>query len=108
MYDAVPELPLPDIRILERHALPIPTLESRLASFSELLGKYGIRLDWQPAGPSRRAPLRGVPGIGGHIEIRPSEIEILVQISRMITMMGLDPTRLESTIRRHLGDALRP
>lgn len=102
---------MPDIRVVETHQLPVEQVQTRLGGFSDLLNKYGVKLDWQPPGAQssqRRAQLKGVPGVGGHIEIRPTEVEVFVTLSRLVTMMGLDPQRLEGTIRRRLGEALRP
>lgn len=94
---------MPDIRVVQPHSLPIDQVKSRLGGFSENLAKYGVRLDWQ----DKRAQVRGVPGVGGHVEIRPNELEVYVTVSRMITMMGLDPKKLEGSIRRRLDEALR-
>jgi hypothetical protein len=94
---------VPDIRVVQPHSLPVDQVKSRLGGFSDRLAKYGVRLDWQ----DKRAQLRGVPGVGGHVEIRPNELEVFVSLSRMVTMMGLDPKKLEGTIRRRLDEALR-
>jgi hypothetical protein len=94
---------LPDIRVVESHELPVDDVANRLGGFGDLLGKYGVHLDWR----GHRAQVKGVPGVGGHVEIRPAEVEVLVTVSRMVVMLGLDPARLERTIRNRLGEALR-
>jgi hypothetical protein len=48
-----------------------------------------------------------VPGVGGDVDVPADAVEVRVKISRLITAMGLDPKRLEATIRRKLGEALR-
>lgn len=97
------EVRLPEIRVVEPHQLTVPEARQRLGGFEELLSKYRVRLDWD----GDRGRLGGVPGVGGEVEIRPNEVEVHVTVSRMITMMGLDPQKLEASIRRRLGDALR-
>ena len=94
---------MPDIRIVEPHQLPIDEAKQRLGVFGELLGRYGVKLAWDGS----RARLGGVPGVGGDVDIRASEVEVNVKLSRLVTAMGLDPKRLESTIRSKLGEALR-
>lgn len=93
---------MPDIRVVQGHALPVDTVPGRLAAFDALLGKYGVRLEWS----GRTAKVRGVPGVGGQIDVKPTEVVVHVALSRMVTMLGLDPKRLEATIRRHLVEAL--
>jgi len=96
------ESPLPDIRVIQPHDLPPSEVPERLASFDERLRKVGARLEW--TGP--QAAIRGVPGVGGHVKVTASEVSVLVTVSRLVTMMGLDPKRLERTIRKSLAQAL--
>lgn len=93
---------MPEIRVVEPHALPVDTVPGRLGAFDTLLGKYGVHLEWT-GGVGK---VRGVPGVGGQITVRPADVEVYVTLSRMITMLGLDPVRLESTIRKRLVEAL--
>ncbi|MEQ1565875.1 MAG: polyhydroxyalkanoic acid system family protein [Myxococcota bacterium] len=95
---------MPDIRLSHPHALPPEEVKQRLHGFAELLGKYGVRLDWSGS----NAKFAGVPGVGGDVQIHPTEVRVNVSLSRMITMMGLDPAKLEGTIRRRLAEALDP
>lgn len=92
---------MPDIRVSQPHALPVDEARGRMSGFEEMLGKYGVKMRWN--GP--RADLAGIPGVGGHVEVRADEVEILVTLSRMVTMMGIDPARLEGSIRRRLAAA---
>lgn len=93
---------MPAFTVRQPHSLPVDDAKTRLGGFSETLAKYGVRLEWD--GP--RARLAGVPGVGGHVHVRSAEVEVVVDVSRMLTLMGLDPTRLEGTVRRRLSDAL--
>ena len=94
---------MPDIRIVEPHQLGVEEAKQRLGGFQQLLSQYRVRLDWH----GNQGKLGGVPGVGGQVEVRPSEVEVFVTLSRMVTMMGLDPKKLEATIKRKLGEALR-
>lgn len=94
---------MPEIHIVEPHALPVDEAKQRLGSFGELLGKYGVRLAWT----GNKGQLGGVPGVGGDVDVRSDAVEVRVKISRLVTAMGLDPKRLETTIRSKLGEALR-
>ena len=94
---------MPEIRVVEPHQLSVEEARQRLGGFEEMLAKYRVRLDWQ----GDRGKLGGVPGVGGDVHVRPNEVEVNVSLSRMVTMMGLDPKKLEATIKRRLGEALR-
>jgi putative polyhydroxyalkanoate system protein len=91
-----------EIRVVQPHQLGVEEAKARLGGFGDLLGKYGVRLDWQGA----RARFSGVPGVGGQVDVRPDGVDVYVTLSRLITMMGLDPVRLESTIKKRLQEAL--
>jgi putative polyhydroxyalkanoate system protein len=92
---------MPDIRVTHPHELPVDEARRRLSGFADLLGKYGVRLDWRGS----VAEVAGVPGVSGRIEIHPAEIRVNVHVSRMITLMGLDPVKLEGTVRRRLAES---
>ena len=96
------ESPLPDIRVTQAHDLPPSEVPARLASFDERLRKVGAHLEWK----GQEAAIRGVPGVGGHVKVTASQVDVLVKFSRLVTMMGLDPKRLERTIRKSLVQAL--
>lgn len=93
---------MPDIRVNHKHNLGIDGIKSRLGGFTELLSKYNVRLAWD--GP--KAQIGGLPGVGGHVLLKEDEIEILVQLSRMVTMMGVDPAKLEASIKKRLEEGL--
>lgn len=94
---------MPEIRVVESHQLSAAEARQRLGGFEELLAKYRVRLDWE----GDRGKLGGVPGVGGTVQVRANEVEVNVSLSRMVTMMGVDPKKLEASIRKRLGEALR-
>jgi putative polyhydroxyalkanoate system protein len=93
---------MPDVRVSHRHSLPIDEVRAKLGGFSEMLGKYGVTLDWR----GHVATVGGVPGGSGSVEVTPAEVRVHVHLSRMITMMGIDPARLEGSVKRRLDEAL--
>ncbi|MEQ1508753.1 MAG: polyhydroxyalkanoic acid system family protein [Myxococcota bacterium] len=93
---------MPEIDVVQPHALGVDAAKERLGGFQDLLSKYGVRLEW--SGPQAR--LAGVPGVGGKVEVAPSEVRVNVTVSKMLTLMGLDPVRLKSTIAKRLSEAL--
>lgn len=92
---------MPDIRVTQPHVLTIHEAKARLAAFEELLSKYKVRLEWEGS----RARIAGVPGVGGEVAVGEREVAVHVSLSRMITMMGLDPSRLEQSVRKRLTEA---
>jgi putative polyhydroxyalkanoate system protein len=93
---------VPDIRVSHKHQLGADGVKARLGGFTELLAKYRVSLAWD--GP--RAQIGGIPGVSGHVHLKEDEVEILVSLSRMVTMMGVDPVKLESSIRKRLEEGL--
>ncbi len=94
---------MPDVRVTQPHSLPPDAVRERLAGFADMLGKYGVKLTWS----GHDAALGGVPGVGGHVKVGAKQVEVLVSLSRMVTMMGIDPGKLEGSIKRRLEEALR-
>jgi hypothetical protein len=94
---------VPEIRVVQPHALTAAEARRRLGGFEELLAKYRVRIDW--SGDDGR--LAGVPGVGGEVRVRSADVEVQVSVSRMVVLMGLDPQKLEATIRRRLAEALQ-
>lgn len=92
---------MPDVRVVRSHSLPVAAAKGRLAGFAEVLGRYGARLEW--AGDTAR--VAGVPGIDGRVEVTPADVKVHLHVSRMLTVVGLDPVRLEGSIRRRLDEA---
>jgi putative polyhydroxyalkanoate system protein len=94
---------MPELRVTEPHSLTTTEVRSRLAGFAEMLAKYGARLSWE----GDTARIAGVPGVGGQIAVTPAHVSVHVTVSRMVTMMGLDVGKLETTMRRRLKEVLR-
>ena len=94
---------MPEIRVVQPHSLGVAEAKQRLGGFQELLAKYRVRVDW--TGDEGR--LAGVPGVGGEVRVRSADVEVHVTVSRMVVLMGLDPKKLEATVRRRLAEALQ-
>jgi putative polyhydroxyalkanoate system protein len=93
---------MPEVRVTEPHALTPEEVRSRLGGFSEMLGKYGVRLHWD----GDRARIGGVPGVGGEIAVTRADVTVHVTVSRMVAMMGLDVPKMEGAVRRRLRQVL--
>lgn len=93
---------MPDVRVNHPHSLTVDAAREKLGGFADLLKKYGVTLDW--SGPV--AKVGGVPGVSGQVEVAAREVRVQLHLSRMVTLMGIDPARLEGSIRRRLDEAL--
>ena len=93
---------MPDLHVSEPHALSVDELRRRLAGFTDVLAKYGARLEWEGA----VGRVRGVPGVGGHVTLAPGRVDVHVSIAWFVARMGLDPRKLEATVRRRLRAVL--
>ncbi len=95
---------MPEVRVVQPHTLSPDEARERLGGFRDLLARYKVKLKWS----GDRATIGGVPGVSGNIHVRERAVHVVVKLSRMITMMGLDPSRLEGTIKRRLMEAFGP
>lgn len=93
---------MPDIRVHHKHGLGVAGVKDRLAGFTELLAKYRVSLAWDGA----KAQIGGIPGVSGHVQLTDDNVEVFVSLSRMVTMMGVDPGKLEASIRKRLEEGL--
>ena len=90
-----------EIRVQQAHSLSSDQARARLKSFDALLGKYGIQPSWS----GERASISAV-AVKGHIALLPGQVEVVLKLGRMAKMVGVDPQRLESSIRRRLEESL--
>jgi hypothetical protein len=64
------------------------------------MGKYGAKLIWT----GNSAELKG-PGVGGNVTIEAQLVEITVKLGMLARAAGVDPARLENSIRKRLVGA---
>lgn len=89
------------IRIEQPHALPLDEVKARLADFEANLAKVGAKLDW--SGP--KAAIKGI-GVSGDVTWRPDAVLVDLKLGFLAKAAGVDPVRLEGTIRKRLAAAL--
>lgn len=83
------------------HAHPLSEVQTRLAGFSEDLGRFGARLVWKGA----RAEVHGI-GVSGEVTCDPGRVRVALKLGLAARAAGVDPVRLEATLRRRLEAAL--
>lgn len=92
-----------DVRVTEPHNFSAAEAKSKIGAFEEMLAKYRVKVDWS----GNRAKLKGM-GVSGDINVTDSDCTVLVKLGRMAKMAGIDPTRLEGSIRKRLKAAFNP
>jgi putative polyhydroxyalkanoate system protein len=91
-----------DVHVIEPHTLPPSEAIARVKSFEEMLSKYGVKAVWS----GTTAELKGT-GVSGSINVTSTAVDITVKLGFLAKTIGVDPVRLESSIRRRLSEGLR-
>lgn len=89
-----------DVRVTEAHSLKPDEAIKRIASFEEMMAKYGVKSKW--AGQS--AELKG-PGVSGTIDVTSKDATVVVKLGLMAKALGIDTGKLENSIRKRLRAA---
>ena len=89
-----------NITVREPHQKSIEDVKAGIAAFEEMMGKYMIKVSWS----GNKAALKGP--VSGSIEIGSDWIEVSIKLGMMAKAMGVDPTRLEGSIRKRLRAGL--
>ena len=90
-----------DVRVTESHSLSTDEAIGRIKSFEEMLTKYGVKTVWK----GNQAELKGT-GVSGNINVSDSAVDVVVKLGFLAKAAGVKPEKLESSIRRRLGEAL--
>lgn len=88
------------VKVTVSHNKDPMEIKAGLTQFEEMFSKYMVSVDWS----GTRATLSGP--VSGSIEIRADELEVMIKLGMMAKMAGIDPTRLEASIRKRLSAAL--
>jgi len=91
-----------EVRVTEAHSLPPEQAIERVKSFEDMLAKFGVKSNWK----GTKADLSGT-GVSGSINVTGSAVEVVVKLGMLARAVGVDPARLEKSIRRRLGESLR-
>lgn len=89
-----------DVRVVEKHNATAEDAIGKVAAFEEMLKKYGVKANWK----GRHAELKGT-GVKGSIDVDDEKVEVLVKLGMLARAAGIDPSRLESSIRKRLRSA---
>lgn len=90
-----------NIQIDVPHRLGATVAQSRLAGFAEDLARVGAKLQWK----GTRAEVHGL-GVSGEVHAEPTLVRISLKLGLAARVAGVDPVRLEKSIRRRLEEAL--
>jgi putative polyhydroxyalkanoate system protein len=71
-----------------------------MADFEDMMKKYGVSAKWS----GTHADLKGT-GVKGVIDVNNSEVRVELQLGMLAKAAGIDPARLENSIRRRLKEA---
>ena len=88
------------IRVKQTHSFDRDEARNRFASFEEMMGKYGAKLDWN----GYTAAIKGI-GVSGDVHVLTDAVEIVLKLGMMAKAAGVDPVRLEGSITRRLEAA---
>lgn len=88
------------IKVVEAHTLGANAAQAKLAVFEEMLKKYGVKTKWK----RNHADIKGM-GVSGSIDVTDSDATIVVKLGMMARAAGVDPARLESSIRKRVKEA---
>jgi len=88
------------ITVIEVHNKSADDIKAGLSQFEEMLSKYMVKMEWS----GHRASLSGP--VSGSIDIRSTELEVKIKLGMMAKIAGIDPVRLEGSIRKRLRAAL--
>ncbi len=89
-----------DVRVVEPHNCTAEDAIGKVASFEDMLKKYGVKALWK----GRHAELKGT-GVKGSIDVDDSKVEVVVKLGMLARAAGIDPGRLEGSIRKRLRAA---
>jgi len=89
------------IKVKKSHSFSKDEAKTRLASFEEMIGKYGVKLVWS----GHRADLKGT-GVSGGAVVSDDSVEITVKLGLLAKAAGVDPKRLQGSIEKRLNEAM--
>ena len=88
------------IEVNQSHTLSREEARENLVSLEEMMGKYGVSLDWK----GDCAAIKGF-GVSGDVSIQDECVEIVVKLGMVAKAAGVDPDRLKGSIVKRLATA---
>jgi len=89
-----------DVRVVEAHNCTATEAIGKIASFEDMLKKYGVRPKWTGTSAKIKSP-----GVKGSIEIDDTNVTVALKLGLMAKAAGIDASRLEGSIRKRLKAA---
>ncbi len=89
-----------DINITESHSLGAAEARKKIADFEEMMAKYGVKASWS----GNSAKLKGMAAKGS-IDITDDAVQVIVKLGMMAKAAGVDPAKLENSIRKRIRAA---
>lgn len=89
-----------DVVVEQSHSLTPVEARSKIASFEEMMSKYGVKADWS----GNKATLKGT-GVSGSIDVDTRRVRVEVKLGMMAKVAGVDPVKLKSSIEKRLKSA---
>ena len=90
-----------NLRVEVSHPHSVQEAQRRLSSFSADLAKVHAHLNWK----GTRAEVSGV-GVSGEVSLDPGKVVVALRLGLVARAAGVDPVRLETSIRRRLEAAM--
>ena len=100
LYTHLKDKIMSKILVREQHQLGAADARTRIGTFEEMLNKYMIKLVWNDDMATFKGP------VNGHIKVGDNFIEVELKLGMAAKMLGIDPTRLEASIRKRLKAGL--
>ena len=88
------------INVVESHQKSADEIKSGLIQFEEMFKKYGVKISWEGSSAKLSGP------VSGAISITNDHLEVTIKLGMMAKMAGIEPKRLENSIRKRLRLAL--
>jgi len=89
-----------DVRVAEPHNTTADDAVGRVGDFEDMLRKYGVKAAWK----GNSADLKGT-GVKGTIDVTATEVVVELKLGMLARAAGIDPKRLEASIRKRLKAA---
>lgn len=90
-----------EIRVVQPHTTTVDDAIQRISAFESLLQKYRVKAVWKGSS----AQIKGT-GVSGSIDVSPREATVKVKLGMLARAAGVDPKKLEASIRKRLKSAL--
>jgi putative polyhydroxyalkanoate system protein len=91
------------ICVQQHHDLGRDQARAALKSFEDSLAKYRVKLAWSGS----KADIKGT-GVSGDVTVGDADVTVKVELGFLAKAAGVDPAKLEASIRRRLSEALQP